>query len=233
MAGAALIVANRLPFPLDDGWKVRTWHSIRAVAEHHHVTLVVAEPDSPELATAAATSWGGRVEIVGVPLGARNSAVRLIKGLLTRKPVQYWNQQSAAAHAIVARLVAEREFSVGVAVTTFMWPYLKALPAAVPRIVDTHNVDSVNMDRYVTSLPHGPRRWYAARTAVNMRHLEREVFATASQVWVCSEEEAAGLASSGVTGPALVVPNGVDTVRFAPGSIRPVPNRLLFFGKLD
>lgn len=233
MAGAALIVANRLPFPLDDGWKVRTWHSIRAVAEHHHVTLVVAESDSPELVTAAATSWGGRVEIVGVPLGTRNSPLRLIKGLVTRKPVQYWNQQSAAAHAIVARLVAEREFSIGMAVTTFMWRYLDSLPKGVPRIVDTHNVDSVNMDRYVTSLGHGPKRWYAARTAANLRHLEREVFAAADQVWVCSDDEAATLAASGVGSPVIVVPNGVDTVRFSPGNSPPEPARLLFFGKLD
>jgi glycosyltransferase involved in cell wall biosynthesis len=59
------------------------------------------------------------------------------------------------------------------------------------------------------------------------------VFAAASQVWVCSEEEAAELASSGVTSPVLVVPNGVDTVRFAPGGTRPLPKHLLFFGKLD
>lgn len=233
MAGAALIVANRLPFPLDDGWKVRTWHAAAAVAEHHAVTLVVGEPESAAVAAQAAASWGGRVEIVGVPLGARNSSARLIKGLITRKPVQYWNQQSAAAHATVAQLVAQRNFVVGVAVTTFMWPYLEALPQGVPRIVDSHNVDSVNMDRYVTSLGQGPKRWYAARTAANLRHLEREVFAAADQVWVCSDEEAATLAVSGVRSPVIVVPNGVDTVRFCPGDSPPEPRRLLFFGKLD
>lgn len=233
MAGAALIVANRLPFPLDDGWKVRTWHSVAAVAEHHAVTLVVAEPESAEVAAQAAASWGGRVAIVGVPLGARNSPTRLIKGLITRQPVQYWNQQSTAAHATVAQLVAERDFVVGVAVTTFMWPYLDALPQGVPRIVDSHNVDSVNMDRYITSLAPGPRRWYATRTAVNLRRLEREVFTAADQVWVCSDEEAATLAAGGVAKPVMVVPNGVDTERFRPGDIPPEPRRLLFFGKLD
>lgn len=233
MAGAALIVANRLPYPLDDGWKVRTWHSVIAAAEEHAVTLVVAEPESPELVARAASSWGGRVEIIGVPLGIRNSPLRLIRGLVTRKPIQYWNQQSAAAHAAVARLIAERDYTVGVAVTTFMWPYLASLPPGVPRIVDTHNVDSVNMDRYVTSLVPGPKRWYAVRTAANLRHLEREVCGAADQVWVCSREEAATLAASGVPSPVMVVANGVDTVRFCPGENAPDPCRLLFFGKLD
>jgi hypothetical protein len=34
-----LVGANRLPYPIDDGWKRRTFHVLRAVAAHGQVTL--------------------------------------------------------------------------------------------------------------------------------------------------------------------------------------------------
>ena len=37
----ALVLCNRLPFPLDDGWKRRTFHIIRGIAAEYHVTLIV------------------------------------------------------------------------------------------------------------------------------------------------------------------------------------------------
>lgn len=233
MAPAALIVANRLPWPLDDGWKMRTWHSIEALAWALPTTLVVGAGSSAAALADARAAWGGRVEIIAVPLGRRNTLSRLVAGAVTNRPIQYLNQQTQAAHRVVAALAADRQFTVGMAVTTFMWPYLDHLGPDAVRIVDTHNVDSVNLDRYVRTLGIGPRRWYTQRTTANLRALEREVFTAADQVWVCSQDEAREVAAVRHGAGTHVVPNGVDTVRFHPRAGAVVPERLLFFGRLD
>jgi len=233
MAPAALIVANRLPWPLDDGWKMRTWHSIEALASAFPTTLVVGTGSTAATLHAARAAWGGRVEIIEVPLGRRNTLSRLVAGALTNRPIQYLNQQTRTAHRVIATLAADRKFTVGVAVTTFMWPYLDHLGPDAVRIVDTHNVDSVNLDRYVRTLGVGPRRWYTQRTTANLRALEQEVFTAADQVWVCSEEEARDVARVRSDAGIHVVPNGVDTAAFHPRDGAVVPHRLLFFGRLD
>jgi len=233
MAPAALIVANRLPWPIDDGWKMRTWHSVKAFAQAMPTTLVVGDGNLLGDLKEARASLGGEVEIVEVPLGRRNTFARLTAGALTNRPIQYLNQQTREAHRIVAELAAKRRFSVGLAVYTYMWPYLAHLDAEALRVVDTHNVDSVNLDRYVHTLRFGPRRWYTQRTTANLRALEREVFTAADQVWVCSAEEARDVAKIRPDAGTHVVPNGVDTVRFHPRPETVVQHRLLFFGRLD
>lgn len=233
MAPTVLIVANRLPWPLDDGWKMRTWHSIEALASAMPTTLAVGAGSSAASLTEARAAWGGRVEIVELPLGQRNTLPRLLAGALTNRPIQYLNQQTPEAHQVVARLAAERGFTIGLAVTTFMWPYLDHLGSGAVRIVDTHNVDSVNLDRYVRTLGTGPRRWYTQRTTANLRNLEREVFTAADQIWVCSQEEARDVAKVRPGAGTHVVPNGVDTARFHPRPDTIVPQRLIFFGRLD
>ncbi len=233
MAPAALIVANRLPWPLDDGWKVRTWHSIAAVSELVPTHLVVGGGVDAEATDAAARSWGGRVTILPVPLGRRHAPGHVLAGALTRRPIQYWNQHSREAHRAVRQLVQANQVVLGLAVTTFTWPYLQSLATGVPRVIDTHNVDSVNMDRYIASLRAGPRRWYATRTATNLRHLERDVLPAADAVWVCSPEEAATLNRQAPRAAVEVVPNGVDCERFRYRPDSGHPDRMIFFGRLD
>jgi len=228
----ALILANRLPFPLDDGWKVRTWHVVRAVASCMPTTLAVADPGDPRLVQAARDSLGGGVKLALLDLGRRYSPVRLAAGIVTPYPVLYWNEQTRAAHRAVRALVAAKRFTHGIAVLTFMYPYLRHLGPQARRIVDTHNVDSLKMDRYVETLGRGPRRFYAAITARKLRAFEKQVYG-AAETWVCSAEESTEVRRMVPRARVEVVPNGVDTTRFAPSDVPPVEHRLLFFGRLD
>jgi hypothetical protein len=38
---SVVVLANRLPYPVDDGWKRRTYHIIEGLLQHASVTLLV------------------------------------------------------------------------------------------------------------------------------------------------------------------------------------------------
>lgn len=227
-----LILANRLPYPLDDGWKVRTFHIVRALARAAEVTLLLATPPDPAVAEAAARALGPTVRIRSAQPPRGHALRRLALGALTGEPLHVWAQDTPELWR------AFREESRGIdavlSVATFFWRYLRTLDARVLRLVDTHNIDSLNVERHATYDPSVPRRLYARMTVPKLVRLEDTVFAAADLVCVCSPEEEA-IVRRRVPGAAVrVIPNGVDTRYFEPRpDVVPDPTRLVFFGKLD
>jgi polysaccharide biosynthesis protein PslH len=229
-----LVLANRLPYPVDDGSKTRIYHLVNGFAHHASVTLLTFH-DGPEAAVDAfRAATGENVEVVTIPAPPSHSLARLLLGLVTRTPVYIWNTKSSAYRRELVRLVAERRPSTVVSMLTYMYPYVRELPPTTRRVVDTHNIDSVVLGRYSKLLQGRLRRAYAAITARKLRRFEQHVFTDAHQVWVCSDTEAALARQIAPTANVLTIPNGVDTETIAPiPEIAPLPNRLVFFGRMD
>jgi glycosyltransferase involved in cell wall biosynthesis len=232
----ALVLANRLPFPLDDGWKVRTFHMVRSVAAvSDSTTLVVFHPDVRDNTIGdARLALGARVDVHVVARPSAYTPARLLRGLVSETPVHVWNQESAALRAELRSLIDTRDFDLALSESTFMYRYMDLFAANVPRVVDTHNIDSVTFTRYARTLRAKARRWYAAQTARKLRRFEAQTFAAADAIWVCSDDEAGLVREMAPGANVWTVPNGVDTAAMAPrDDVRPVPGRLVFFGRLD
>jgi sugar transferase (PEP-CTERM/EpsH1 system associated) len=233
--GHALILANRLPWPLDDGWKVRTFHVLRGIALRARVTMLVFHPDS-DAATAdtARTAFGPGVRLLTVDPPRAYGPAALLRGISTRYPVHVWNQESAALRQQVRSIVEQDPIDFVVAESTFMARYLDLVPAGVPRLIDTHNIDSVTFSRYVMALRPGLRRAYAAVTVRKLAAFESATYRASDGVWVCSEIEREMVSAMAPGSRVWTVPNGVDTTFFDPAHRpRSVPDRILFFGRLD
>lgn len=229
-----LVLANRLPFPVDDGWKTRTFHVIRGLARHADVTVLSFHDGNDAVVEGFRSAVGAPLEVVTVPSPGGHSPIRLLLGLLTPTPVYVWNMRSRRFRQEFTRLVEAGKPDTVVAELTYLYPYLRDLPAPVRRVIDTHNIDSVVLERYSRTLPGRLRRLYAGLTARKLRKYESHVFADADRVWVCSEQEER-LARQIAPGAAVAtIPNGVDTDVFAPvPDVDPDPRRLLFFGRMD
>jgi len=235
--GRALVLANRLPFPIDDGWRVRTFHVVRNIARVADVTLLVfhddAGADAGAQLAAAREAFGPAVRVVPVRPPRMPRPLRALLGAATRWPLHVWNQESAAMRAAVRRLAAE-PFDYCLTVATFFERYLDDLPPGAVRVVDTHNLDSLLIERYARTARSPARRVYAQLTARKLRDLERRVFEQADLVWVCSEPEVPMAHDIAPGAPVRVAPNGVDTTRMRPvDGVVAEPSRLLFFGRLD
>jgi glycosyltransferase involved in cell wall biosynthesis len=119
------------------------------------------------------------------------------------------------------------------AICAFMFPYLEGLNGIAYRVVDTHNVDSDLMRRYLPRTRGFFRRLYAGRTVKKLESLEDRAFSQADSVWVCSDDEERLLRQRAERFPVEVIPNGVDVAHFSRSPEAVVRRRLLFFGKLD
>ncbi len=229
----ALVIANRLPWPLDDGWKQRAFHVAQGVAARMETTLLTFDTN-PAGRVEAAEALGGPVNIVTVPAPRAYTPAKLAAGILTRTPVHVWNQKSPDMQRALQGIVRELNPALCVFESSFVYPLAEELPASCTRVIDCHNIDTLTFSRYAKTLPPGPRRWYAARTARNLARFEASAMASADAVWVCSEadrEMARGLHPGD---NYAVVPNGVDTQHFQPlEDVSRDAKRLLFFGRLD
>lgn len=226
-----LYLANRLPYPIDDGWKARSFHVLRAATAAGRTTLVTLAGHSAEAQQELQHILGTRLEIrTAAPMRYRAPRA-LVRGLLTDEPYHSANQRSAAMRELVRRLAGEGA-RVMLANTFFMAPYHAYAPHT-HLVVDTHNIDSANLARYVPQL-RGPKRAYASLTVPKMRASEAYWSGRADDVWVCSAEDAALLAQiAPQRAPYRVVPNGVDAERFSPRPAPRTPGRFVFFGRLD
>lgn len=230
----AIILANRLPWPLDDGWKVRTFHVVRGIAARTRVTLLVFHSEAgSHLVEAAAAALGANVRLITVPPPRAYTAGSVVRGLVSRYPVHIWNQDSRPMRRALETLLATDPPDLFVSESTFMARYLDLVPEGVPRIIDTHNVDSVTFSRYASALPAGPKKIYASLTARKLAAFEKQTYRDADAVWVCSDVERTIVSGLAPDTPVWVIPNGVDTEYFSPGNVTPIPDRILFFGRLD
>jgi glycosyltransferase involved in cell wall biosynthesis len=90
-----------------------------------------------------------------------------------------------------------------------------------------HNVPSARVAQQRAVAPGARERWFLAREETKARALERWIADAYDLVLTVSEEDRDRL---GVAGP--IIPNGVDTTRFAPSPLPAAPE-LLFSGSLD
>jgi glycosyltransferase involved in cell wall biosynthesis len=231
---SAIAIMNRLPFPLDDGWKVRTFHVLRQLALRADTTALLFHrtPDDPALGDFLAALPPG-VQLETVPPPPAYTPLNLVRGLVTSTPVHAWNMRSPELTQALDRILRGRTFDVGLAVYGFMAPHLLDRPQVRRVLIDTHNIDSVLMSRYIPRLQSLPRRWYAGVTARAMAAFEHRTFARAHAVMVCSDQERELLQARGEGANVRVVPNGVDVAAADRHADAEVPERVLFFGKLD
>ncbi len=232
-APSALIVANRLPFPVDDGWKSRAFQVTRALGAAMDTTLLAFDT-APGAVEDARRALGPGVTIRTVPAPRPRTPAKLALGLLTRDPLHVWNARSPAMLEAAREIVARREPSIAVFESPYVYPIAAALPPRTCRVIDAHNVENLIFSRYARTLGSAAQRWYAGITARKLARFERECFSSADVVWLCSSQDRALALDLAPSADLRVVPNGVDTHAFQPGDpSRRDPRRLLYFGKLD
>lgn len=219
-----LFLCQTLPYPLDGGVWIRTYHVLRLLARDFDVTMLCFE----RMGTASGRDEGSvarslqhlgalaRVECFRIPQA--RSRVRFVRdhvlSLLTGRPYTHYLYDSAPFRRRLAELLEEGFDLVHLDSLVDLSRYLPAV-GSVPAVCVHHNVESELLRRR-SRIVRGWRSAYIRHQADLLAAEERRWAPKAAVNVMVSDEDAAILRGIAPGCRTVTVPNGVDTDEFSP-----------------
>ena len=209
---SVLAVTSQMPWPLDRGGHLRTFHLLRSLAEAHDVRLVTPCPAGNHQAIEALSDVGIRLCAVPAPPRVPWREMAAVAAAATRREpyVMYARHRHQAVH--------ERLLREAAAEAPDLW-YLDHLdsfvyaPAEAPFIVDCHNVYSEVARRTGEGSRRLLHRAYLAHEAHLLTGAEERAAQAATAILAVSDRDARYFARGGCA-RVYVAPNGVDTAYY-------------------
>ena len=232
---SVVAVTSQVPWPLDSGGHLRTYHLLRSLAAGMDVRLVApAAPESIEPCCAALEDVGVAPAVVSVPRRTfAGESVKVLRAAFDQEPyVLYARHRRTNVLETLQMEVASRPPAVLYLDHLDSLVYADAFPG-IPLVIDMHNVYSRLVAR-LAGESGAIRRRYLERESALLERMERRAVSVAHTVLAVSAEEAHYFRQLGAR-RAVVVPNGVDCDRL---ERLPIGNRegaptLLFVGSLS
>ena len=231
------VVDEWLPYPIDNGKKLRSYHLIAPLAREHRITYVCprsADLQQDKQAEEALRDCGMTVLWADRPVPPNSGllfAPRLAANLLSPHPYSVQRHRSAPMRRVVGQLDAQEQVDLWHAEWT---PYVNNLHSYVktPWIIDAHNIESLIWQRYAEVEPNPLKAWYIRQQCRKFEEFERKAFRDARCVITTTECDADLARTRFGAQRVEVVSNGVDLSRFEFVGEGRDPYELLFLGSL-
>jgi polysaccharide biosynthesis protein PslH len=228
----ALMIAGRVPWPTDDGWKLRTFNVMNGLiqkgVEVHFVAFGSGSASDEQYRELRLLT--SRLHVV--PRKKSYALTDLLKGLVTSMPFSVLNYFEAGFQDRIDTLCREENFDFLLVEDIVLAEYAKSV--AIPiKFLDMHNVESNLLLRYADRERSFPRQIYARITAAKLRKYEATAAEVFNRILVCSENDRDLLQEMPVQTPVVVVPNGIDPSLFEESQGRVAPGEIVFVGSMD
>lgn len=223
-----LFLAQRIPYPPDRGDRIRAFHIIQFLAQHHEIIVGTLAQSSEELEQVS----GLREHTTAVDVEVvtrRQSLVQYSSAFLQRQPLTLAHYRSRRLAKCVARRLAACDMAF--VYCSSMAPYIEC--SRLPKLIDFVDCDSAKWDDYAQRAG-GIRRWIYRREGRMVRRYESQIVAQFDHCFVTTEQERALLAPHADASRVTPVGNGIDFAYFRrhPTALRE-PYTLLFTGVMD
>jgi len=232
-----LVVYPYAPFPIVRGTFQRTFHLLRELARHNTVDFFALDEggvSAPHIDIFR--QFCARVHLQ--PFTHPEWPSLLGSRLLHPVPATVRHWEAPAAHAALAAFTAGQDYDLIHFCDLVMWPYVKRLPHACPRVMDRSRVDLMFQTDELRTLPLNARQRFGRHeNLLKLRFLEREAAAQVSATVVCGPDDERFLRQHvNADANIIVLPNGCDPTYFKLESHPPKPPanpRWLFCGAMD
>jgi glycosyltransferase involved in cell wall biosynthesis len=210
-----LAVTSQLPWPLDRGGHIRSYHLMRALAAAFDVRLLAGCRADEAGAFDAIRQTG--IDLVPVVLPRRTGAgeaMRAVRALLAGEPYAMFHRHNRPE----MWQALDRALTSGAPDVVYLdhldsWLFARAFQRT-PLVVHLHNVYSTLVRREADEGRSGLARRWLRRDAAMLDRVERQVMSAASAVLTVSDNDRAHFARLGKA-PVEVVENGVDCAAYA------------------
>lgn len=230
-----LAVTSELPWPLDRGGHIRSFHLLSHLAREFALTLVVPVRPGQDRDLSALRDHGIQVE--GVPVAERSPVAEALKAgraFVSGEPyVLYRRHDHHAVRQRLQQLSASRTFDIGYLDHLDSFVYARAVKARALAL-DMHNVYSLLLERTADEQARWIRRTYLRREARLLGAIERRAVGSVTVVFAVSESERAHFEAAGAR-HAVLAPNGVDCAFYATtaDAVRPTPSQVLYIATMS
>ena len=231
------VVDEWLPFPIDNGKKLRCYHLLAPLAREHQITYICPRSHAPQqdaVAEEAIRNSGFGVQWVDrrIPLNSGPLfAPRLAANLLSPYPYSVQRHSSPSMRRLVAKLNSQDQVDLWHVEWT---PYIHNLCPRVkaPCVINAHNIESLIWQRYAEVETKRVKAWYIRKQWRKFATFERQAFEGARCVITTTECDAKLAREQFGAQRVEVVSNGVDLSAFSFISEGRDPHELLFLGSL-
>jgi glycosyltransferase involved in cell wall biosynthesis len=229
-----LFITEFLPWPLNTGGRIRTYHILRQVALRHEVTLVTQQPPGGLEGEEQIRALVSR--LYTVPLKPRSLIRKTLAAaafLASARPyVAVYSHYRKALARLISRLTSRESFDI---------VHLDHLDAAVylqncfPKAavyLDEHNYETSLLRSTRDKTSKSLLRWYLGSQLQKLERFERETLRAVDAVSVVSARDGLMVAAVAPYTYQEVIPNGVDPAFFDIPR-QPRPYRVVSVGSLD
>lgn len=230
-----LFLAHLLPWPLEGGGQIKSYHTLRILSSAYDITLLAfirSERERENMEPLVSLCTGG-VKVVSLARGKARDAANALSCLLNRRSFIVSRDDNAAMHTAVAQ-VLESGVDVIHVDHLQMMQFLPARTPGVSVVLDNHNIEH-RIPQRMSESPGNPLvRLYAGQEWPKLRDFERDALRRADLTLCVSEEDASGLRDLTPSKADCIVPVpiGVDTEYFAPAQRSPNSRTLLTIGTM-
>ncbi len=235
-----LFISEKLPYPLDTGGNIRTYHILRGLSERHEITLAttIDGPDQQELirhlnpicerVVAVQTKNNGRLKL----------AKDVLSSFVKSTPVVVARHYFHDLQLELSRILSGGHFDAVHFNHLDATAYMPSLPGGMIRVLDEHNIVSNQVTTAARSETNGLRRHYMNMQRGKTERYEKRIAGEMSLCLVCSDVDKEALSKMVGKARIAVIPNGVDVNYFdsyQKAQNRPsrAENNLVFVGTLD
>ena len=230
-----LFVAPRVPWPLDTGAKIRTYHMLAGLARAHRVRALVFHDSPAELAAADGLAGAGcAVELVPRSWTRLDQARDAARGLVGPAPFNIRKYERARMEAALLGAIERRRPALVHCDHLHMSRYgrLATDRAGVPHTIDEHNVESLIFERFVEKRT-GLVKLAFREQAFWLRRYEASAARRAWGCLVCSDDDGRKLGALSGQRNLHVAPNGVDLAYFGAPVTPSATGHLVLTGSMD
>lgn len=207
-----LYVTSQMPWPLNSGGHLRSYHILKSLAEEFSICVVTAH-DADGAGAAALGECGIQCRVVQKKRGRVGEALHAsVCAVLSRPYVMYCRHDYREIREAVAAAVDE--FSPDLVYLDHLDSCVFSdLCGVIPTVVDLHNVYSIICERLADERGF-PVSAYLRREARLLREAEQHAVDRCRMVFAVSTAEQSRFRSLGAE-KCPVIPNGVDCSRYA------------------
>ena len=225
-----LLLSPFLPYPLDQGGKIRVFNIIKNLSRSHKVTLaaIVDHDDAVDLAPLKALC--DEVILVERPARLWPDRFAFFTGCAPYNVIRY---RSGEMGKVLRQLQNRKRFDLVQIEFTMMWQYADRF-TGTPVTLDAHNIEHKNVAQIGSAANSLLWNLMYRIEEKRLRKVEERAWRESALCFAVSEKERDEIASrAGNQAKVVTAANGVDPERFAFRPREQSGKRILFLGGMD